>query len=456
MNKRPKILIVDDDRAICASISLLLKRKRYEVHTINHPREIEKKILKVKPDLILLDMNFTIDTSGKQGLKALKLIRSIDIKIPIILMTGWATVELAVQGMKNGASDFIAKPWDNKQMLHSVETLLALNGATTTSPEESHSSNSDFEKIVGQDPQFKRVIEMAERVSKTNASVLILGESGTGKEVLAEAIHYNSLRADQAFVKVNLGGISESLFESELFGHKKGAFTDAYADRIGRFTKADGGSIFLDEIGDLALSSQVKLLRVLQEKTFEVLGSSQSQKIDVRVISATNKDLEEMIGEGTFREDLFYRINLIKLELPPLRQRQGDIPLLVHRFITQLKEIYARNELRATESALNWLQRQSFPGNIRQLKNLVERAVLLSPDDLLELKDFQALYQESNKPVAELPTVGSLSLEEMEINMIKKALVFHQNNISLTAKSLGITRSALYRRLQKYNIPYVD
>ena len=450
----PHILIVDDDQSVCFSIRLLLKRAGMSSSAIHNARSLEATIEKEQPDLILLDMNFTIDTSGKQGLKALDLIRSVQPALPVILMTGWATVDLAVKGMKRGAKDFIAKPWDNKQLLDSIRTILSLTGKNQD--QISSQEVTDFDRIIGSKNSLKNLVEKARRVSKTEASVLILGESGTGKELLAEAIHQDSLRTNKPFVRVNMGGIPASLFESEMFGHKKGAFTDASTDRVGRFAMANGGTIFLDEIGDLPLENQVKLLRVLQEKTFEPLGSSKTEKVDVRVISATNKNLEAMVAAGAFREDLYYRINLISLELPPLRQRIGDIPLLVRDILQRMATNYGIDSVEVNESAVNWLQRQKLPGNIRQLKNLVERAVLLSGTSELKLKDLRPYYQEFNESSETLPQVGSLSLEEMEIKMIKKTLAFHENNISLTAKSLGLTRSALYRRLQKYQIPYVD
>lgn len=423
---------------------------------IGHPRTALQEIESSNPELILLDMNFTIDTSGRGGIQALKEIKSIHPKIPVILMTGWATVQLAVEGMKLGAKDFIAKPWDNKKLLSSIKTIIDLQKPSKVST-TTIQKPTDFDHIIGMDPAFLKVVDLAKRVSKTDASVLIMGESGTGKEVIAEAIHYESLRANQAFVKVNLGGISSSLFESEMFGHKKGAYTDASADRVGRFEMADTGTIFLDEIGDLELSSQVKLLRVLQEQTFEVLGSSRPKKIDIRVLSATNKNLEQMVSAGTFREDLFYRINLIKIEIPPLRQRPEDIPLLINFYLNNLKNIYNRPELRIDQAAMKWVKIQEFQGNVRQLKNLIERVVLVTPSSKIGLKDLQDQYRNSTLIGGNdrLPNVGSISLEEIEVKMIKKALAFHNHKISATAKSLGITRSALYRRLEKYNIPHV-
>jgi DNA-binding NtrC family response regulator len=455
MKPQAHILVIDDDEAVCVSMKLLLKRAGYSTAAINRPQEMTAALDRGLPDLILLDMNFTIDTSGRQGLRLLQQLKEEHPEIPVVLMTAWATVQLAVEGMKLGARDFIAKPWDNKELLKTIKTLLDLRLPAGDVPP----SNVGFDHIVGEDPAFLETLAVAKRISPTDASVLILGESGTGKEVLAEAIHYQSERQQAPFVRVNLGGISSSLFESELFGHKKGAFTDAVAEREGRFGKANGGSIFLDEIGDLPLPNQVKLLRVLQEKTFEPLGSSDTVHVDCRVISATNKDLEAMVAEGGFREDLFYRINLIKLTLPPLRERPGDIPLLADHFLNTFKRNYQRPELQLSTGAKKWLRQQRFPGNIRELRNLVERSVLVSNKVTLEAEDLQRLYQPTSNQQQvglPLPEVGKASLEEMEIEMIRRALRHHEGNITLVAQDLGLTRSAVYRRLQKHGIPYAN
>ncbi|MCL4107194.1 UNVERIFIED_CONTAM: hypothetical protein GTU68_033009 [Idotea baltica] len=297
---------------------------------------------------------------------------------------------------------------------------------------------------------------MAERVAPTEASVLILGESGTGKELLAEAIHRKSKRKDNVFVKVNLGGISGSLFESEMFGHKKGAYTGATTDREGRFSKAHNGTIFLDEIGELEVDHQVKLLRVLQEKSFEVLGSSEPIKSDFRVISATNKDLQDMVFDRSFREDLFYRINLITLYIPSLNQRRSDIPSLVKHFAGKMSHLYNTEVPIFETETMNWLSAQSYPGNIRELKNKVERAILLNFDKkVISVKDFKNLQKSGQgSSMIKIPEVGLVKLDEMEEHMIKQALAFHEDNISKAARSLGITRSSLYRRLEKYNIPH--
>lgn len=453
-----KILIIDDDQAVCLSLKLLLKKKGYEALAVNHPSVVMETIVEFEPELILLDMNFTINTTGKQGLVILSKIMEDHPAMSVILMTGWATVQLAVEGMKIGAKDFLAKPWDNNHLVKSIEDILALSAHHGSSNKASSSVDSDnyFDHIIGQSKAFLDVMDIANRVAKTDASVLITGESGTGKEVISEAIHEMSNRSRNNFIKVNLGGLSTSLFESEMFGHKKGAFTGAISDREGRFEKANKGSIFLDEIGELPMESQVKLLRVLQEKTYEPLGSSQTKRSDVRVISATNKDLQAMVLQGTFREDLFYRINLITIHLPSLRERKDDIPLLVKHFLSSTCKSYDIDYPLIDDETMHWIINQPYPGNIRQLKNMVERTILLNMKaKILQVKDFQQ-YTKINPAMTQvsLPEVGKISLQGMEINMIKKALAFHNHSISKTAASLGLTRSSLYRRLEKYKIPH--
>lgn len=451
------ILIVDDDIAVQASLALILKQNGYQVTKAGSPGEAMEAISTYKPDLILLDLNFSVATTGEEGFRLFKQIKAVDSSIPVILITGWATINIAVEGMKMGARDFLSKPWNNDTLLQSIATTLELKkqNPQTQLTRIKLDQQYDFGHIIGEDSNFLKVLQTVGQVAATNASVLILGESGTGKELIAEALHQNSRRTDKPFVKVNLGGIPETLFESELFGHKKGAFTDARFDRKGRFELANKGSIFLDEIGDLDWANQVKLLRVLQDQTFEVLGSSQTRKINVRVISATNRDLEQMVAEGKFREDLFYRINLITIKLPTLRERFNDIPRLVQFYIENLKNFYDRPGLKVAPEAMNWLKTYPFPGNIRQLKNVVERTVLLSNTNTLQIKDFKPHLNIPKKvPKGKLPEVGTMTLEEVEIQMIKKAMTFHQGNVSRVAKALGLTRSSLYRRLEKYDIPF--
>lgn len=458
------ILLVDDDRAICASLALLLQRAGYGVQMIHHPKDLDAALLartsgfaKTEYALIILDMNFTITTTGKAGLDTLKEIKRLSPKLPVILVTGWATVQLAVEGMKLGASDFIAKPWDNKHLLASVKTLLALDGHATKQPFNQNTNHPNHQTtkqphkdLIGSSPRFLKAVELAQRVAPTDASVLLTGESGTGKEVFAEAIHASSPRAEKPFVAVNLGGIPESLFESELFGHKAGAFTDARTDRQGRFALAEGGTLFLDEIGDLPFASQVKLLRVLQEHTYEVLGESRPRKTDVRVISATNKDLRAMIAAGTFREDLFYRVNLIELELPPLRDRGRDVVTLARQVLAKAAQRYNRLELVLSPDAETWLMQQVWPGNVRQLRNVLERCALLFEGSLSAKQLDQQLG--GNSAPALGATLDELTLEQLERTAIERALARNEGQIAGAARDLGITRSALYRRVEKWGL----
>ena len=333
------ILIIDDDSAVRSSLSFMLKRAGYEAQTVPGPREAMDVVRAEAPSLILMDMNFTLSTTGEEGLTLLKQVKIFRPDVPVILMTAWGSIQLAVQGMQAGAFDFITKPWNNAALLQRIETALELTAVASKDVQEEQSETLNRSHIIGKSQGLTEVLNTVARIARTNASVLITGESGTGKELIAEAIHINSQRVKQPFVKVNLGGISQSLFESEMFGHKKGAFTDATTDRVGRFELANKGTIFLDEIGDLDPSCQVKLLRVLQDQTFEVLGDSRPRKTDIRVVSATNADLRKMVSERTFREDLFYRINLITVKLPALRERREDIPLLARHFADRQAEI---------------------------------------------------------------------------------------------------------------------
>lgn len=451
------LLIVDDDIAIRTSMTLLFRKEGFEVKSCGSPTETLDFLRTHTPELIILDLNFSIETSGEEGMRLLGVIRTQYPAIPVILITGWGSIDLAVQGMKAGARDFITKPWQNEHLLQSVRTALNLANQKPQSATRARLDKQyQFEHIVGKDPKLLDILETIGRIANTEAPVLITGESGTGKELIAEAIHLNSKRRQRPFIKVNLGGISSTLFESELFGHVRGAFTDAKSDRVGRFEMAHKGSIFLDEIGELDLSSQVKLLRVLQERTFEPLGSSKSRTVDVRVVCATNRNLEDMVAQGTFREDLFYRINLITVKLPALRERPDDIPVLAEYFVNNLKTIYDRPNLHMSPAAMKWLATLQLPGNIRQLKNIVERTVLLSNQDLLEVPDFQRNLTSGPVPSVQksLPEVGTMTLEEIEYQMIRRAMDFHHNKVSKVARSLGITRFALYRRLEKFGISY--
>lgn len=448
------ILIIDDDSAVRSSLSFMLKRAGYEVQVVPGPREAIEVVRTVAPDLILMDMNFTLSTTGEEGLTLLKQVKVFRPDTPVILMTAWGSIQLAVQGMQAGAFDFIPKPWNNAALLQRIETALELS----TAPKETTQEQNDaFNRnhIIGRSQGLTDVLNTIARIAKTNASVLITGESGTGKELIAEAIHINSQRAKHPFVKVNLGGISQSLFESEMFGHKKGAFTDASADRTGRFEMADKGTIFLDEIGDLDLSCQVKLLRVLQDQTFEVLGDSRPRKTDIRVVSATNADLRKMVNERTFREDLFYRINLITVKLPALRERREDIPLLVRHFADRQAETNGLPRTEFSADAMQFLSRLPYPGNIRELKNLVERTILVSGKPTLDASDFDAQYiRHNDQKAAESTSFIGMTLDEIERQTILQALERHKGNLSQVAMALGISRAALYRRLEKHNINY--
>ncbi len=445
------LLIIDDDSGVRSSLSFMLKRAGYQVIAVTGPREAMEVVRSEAPSLILMDMNFTLSTSGEEGLTLLKQVKVFRPDVPVILMTAWGSIQLAVQGMQAGAFDFITKPWNNAALLQRIETALELTATPKDTPQE-QSGTLNRSHIIGKSRGLMEVLNTVARIAPTNAPVLITGESGTGKELIAEAIHINSQRVRQPFVKVNLGGISQSLFESEMFGHKKGAFTDATADRMGRFEMANKGTIFLDEIGDLDPSCQVKLLRVLQDQTFEVLGDSRPRKTDIRVVSATNADLSNMVSEHTFREDLFYRINLITVKLPALRERREDIPLLARHFADRQAEINNLPRTEFSSDALNFLSRLPFPGNIRELKNLVERTILVSGKEVLDAIDFENQYQCHDESVATSSSFAGMTLDEIEKQTILQALERYKGNLSQVATALGISRAALYRRLEKYDI----
>ena len=452
------ILIIDDDAGVRSSLTFLLKHAGFSSEAVPDPKEAMARLREQTPELILMDMNFSMTTTGEEGLLLLRQVKVLYPDLPVILMTAWGSIALAVKGMQAGAFDFVTKPWNNLMLLKSIRTALALGEQKREAYHPLDRTEVDqrfhFSHIVGHSQPLMEVLNTVARVAPTNASVLITGESGTGKELIAEAIHANSPRREEAFVKVNLGGLSQSLFESEMFGHKKGAFTDAIIDRVGRFELANKGTIFLDEIGDLDLSCQVKLLRVLQDQTFEVLGDSHPRKVDVRVVSATNRDLTSMVADRTFREDLFYRINLISIHLPALRERREDIPLLVRYFADQQTVANGLPHVDFSSEAIAYLSRLPFPGNIRELKNLVERTILVCGKTLLEAGDFE------HQGISMTPTVPSpsvtlegLTLDELERQSILHALDTHSGNLSHVAAALGISRAALYRRLEKYGIP---
>ena len=467
------ILVVDDDKNIRLTLKLILERNEYEVTLAEEPKAAIQ-VVRDNPavELVLMDMNYntnrTSSNDGEEGLTLLKQIKVFRPDVPCILMTAWGTIDLAVRGMRAGAFDFITKPWDNGVLLERIQTAKTLSNSPSKgrTRDSLHIEGEVWRRadIIGN--CLKDVLRTASRVAPTNAPVLITGESGTGKELIAEAIHRQSNRANGPFVKVNLGGISTSLFESEMFGHKKGSFTDATSDRVGRFELAKGGTIFLDEIGELSLASQVKLLRVLQDQTYEVLGDSHTRRTDVRVVCATNADLRQMVEEHTFREDLFYRINLINLHLPPLRERREDIPLLVDYFIQKACATNKIQPVSVSDDAITYLQTLPFHGNIRELKNLVERAVLMheSPlsappleeysmeGDLLTVADFQNKVLISNEILPKRGSGEGASLSTLERNAIAACIAKHNGNLSLVAKELGISRGALYRKIEKHGL----
>jgi DNA-binding NtrC family response regulator len=453
------VLIVDDDVSITTSLALLLKQAGHASMAAAGPREALSLLEHEAFSLVLQDMNFSRQTTGAEGLALLADIKARRPQLPVVLMTAWGSIGLAVQGVKAGAADFVTKPWTNAQLLQSIETALGLQDARAGRARPLPSRDEldtafDFSGIIGSDPQLLRVLDVVARVAPTDASVLVTGESGTGKEVIAEALHRNSRRREGPFVKVNLGGVSSTLFESEMFGHVRGAFTDARSDRKGRFELAAGGTIFLDEIGELEPGSQVKMLRVLQDRSYEPLGSSVTRSVDVRVVSATNRDLPALVARGEFREDLLYRVNLIAINLPPLRDRVGDVPSLARRFLAGAAQAHGRASVTIGPQALRWLQAQPWPGNVRQLRQLVERTLLMTDGDVLEAEDFARPGEMEARAVPRdvLPPPGSMTIDEIEKGMIVKCLAHYEGNLSRVAEALGLSRPALYRRLEKHGI----
>jgi DNA-binding NtrC family response regulator len=441
------ILVVDDDASVTASLGLLLRQAGYAVLTAAGPAEA--LAVAEAPSLVLQDMNFSRHTSGEEGLALLRELKGRWPAVPVVLMTAWGSIPLAVEGMRAGASDFVTKPWTNAQLLQSVRTVLGLTEARTASvgatpSREELDERCDLGSLVGEDPRFLAVLEVVARVAPTDASVLITGESGTGKELVAEAVHRNSRRQAGPFVKVNLGGIATSIFESEMFGHVRGAFTDARADRVGRFELADGGTLFLDEIGNVPASQQAKLLRVLETGEFERVGSSRTLRSDARLISASNADLNAEVAAGRFRQDLLFRLNTIEIRVPPLRERRDDIPLLARNFLAAHAQRYHKSLAGFEAEALEGLLAHPWPGNVRELDHAVERAVLMATGERIRVGDLGL------RRAGDAPRLEDLSLEEVEGLLVRKAMDRFGGNVSQAARALGLSRSALYRRLEKY------
>jgi len=454
-----KLLIVDDDRDVLLAAKLFLKQHIKIVHTEENPESIPDLLRNESYDVILLDMNFSRDaTSGKEGFHWLNKILEVNPITIVILITGYGDIELAVQGIKEGATNFLLKPWENKKLLATITTSLQLKKSKSDLDDiksrqkhkVSGSELSDNRMLVGNSPAIAKVMNTVEKVAITDANVLILGENGTGKELIARAIHDSSKCKDEIFVSVDLGAITESLFESELFGFKKGAFTDAKEDRAGRFEAANKGTIFLDEIGNLSMSLQSKLLSVLQNRTVVRLGTNREIPIDVRLICATNMPLYQMVNESKFRQDLLYRINTVEINIPPLRDREDDIGLLLDHFLDLYCQKYKMALKRVSPGALKRLEKHPWPGNIRELQHAVERAVIMSDSNILQPDDF--FLSKADDSADETIKTSNLNLEETEKMLIRKVIDKHGGNISKAAKELGLTRASLYRRIEKYGL----
>ena len=453
-----RILIVDDDHDVLLAARLFLKQHFEIIHTEERPDNIPNLLNNESYDLILLDMNFAPDaTSDKEGFHWLNKILELDPSAVIILITGYGDIELAVQGIKEGATNFLLKPWENKKLLATIKTSLQLRQSKvelqdlrTKQKVLLADQNQAFGTIIGDSPAMEKLMSTAMKVAATDANVLILGENGTGKELIARAIHRESKRKEEVFISVDLGAITETLFESELFGFKKGAFTDAKEDRAGRFEAANKGTIFLDEIGNLSLSLQSKLLSVLQNRTVTRLGTNKEIPIDIRLICATNMPLYQMVKEGKFRQDLLYRINTVEIQVPPLRDRMEDIPLLTDYFLEIYSRKYKMNTKRVSEETLARLKKHSWPGNIRELQHAVERAVIMSESNTLQPHDFFLSSMEEDKSNG--INLGNMNLEETEKILIRKVIDKHGGNISKAAKELGLTRASLYRRIEKHGL----
>lgn len=452
------ILVLDDDQDILLSARLLLKQHGYIARTEQDPRQIPALLRQERFDAILLDMNYTQDaSSGREGFYWLEQILGLDPLAVVVLITAYGDVEMAVRAMKAGAVDFVMKPWQNEKLLATLSAAVLLRRSRSEtqhlrSRQQQLSADlaRPFEQCLGESPEMQEVFALIAKVAPTDANVLLLGENGTGKELVARRVHAESQRAGDVFLSVDLGSLSETLFESELFGHVKGAFTDARADRAGRFELASGGTLFLDEIGNLSLPLQAKLLSVLQSRTVTRVGANQATGVDVRLICATNRPIHDLVVQQQFRQDLLFRINTVELRLPPLRERQDDIPLLVDHYLELYSRKYDKPRKPLRAAALRKLRAHPWPGNVRELQHAVERAVILTEGKVLRPDDF-LLAGPEQKTGAGL-ALDSYNLEQVEKEVIQQALRQRQGNVSQAARELGLTRTALYRRMEKYGI----
>ncbi len=447
-----RVLAADDQEHILEALELLLRPHGYRVDKVRSPVLVRDALASSSYDAVLIDLNYTRDTtSGREGLDLLSQIVSLDATIPVIVMTAWANVELAVEAMRRGARDFVQKPWENERLLSILRTQVelhrALQRAARLEAENRLLRAEGRPQFIATAPAMQSVLETLARVGPSDANVLITGEHGTGKEIVAQTLHALSARAPRPLVAVNTGAIPDGVFESELFGHVKGAFTDARTDRIGRFELADGGTIFLDEIGNVPLRQQAKLLRVLESGEIERVGSSHSRRVNVRVLSATNSDLSAACASGQFREDLLFRLNTVEIHLPALRERREDIPALAAHFLARYAARYRRPVLGFDSAALQTLMQYSWPGNVRELDHTIERAILMCRTDEIQPADLAL-----SSPRAQNPGLEDLSLEAVEAMLVRKALQRYQGNVSQAAEALGLSRGALYRRMEKYGL----
>jgi DNA-binding NtrC family response regulator len=455
--KTGNILIVDDNEDLLLAARLFLKQHFSLVHTENDPEKIPVLLQNESYDVILLDMNFTMDsTSGVEGFMWLDRVLQLDPSAVVILITAFGDVEMAVRAVKAGAIDFVLKPWQNEKLLATISSALNLRYSRLEvdrlrSQQQQLSKDLDqrYHDMIGVSPAIRHVFATIDKVAATDADVLILGENGTGKELVARALHRQSNRATEVFISVDMGAIADTLFESELFGHMRGAFTDAREDRPGRFELAAGGTLFLDEIGNLSLAMQAKLLRVLETRKVTRLGSSKSREFDIRLICATNMPIYDMVAQNEFRQDLLYRMNTVEINLPALNERREDIPLLVDYFLTMFSKKYQKTITGVSAPALRKLEKYQWPGNIRELRHTLERAIILADSSMLQPTDF--MFPESEKEI-EGVVFDNYNLEEVEKAVIRKALKKNEGNISHAAKELGLTRTSLYRRMEKYGL----